>query len=99
MAVRGHCGLLVERVDLRKIKRQRAKMTEQGWGLRGDHYKFPILAEVLVKGKGCIHLQPLHQGKGGAIRKAEPFVMVAYKNLPCSLSSCSVIRISLAICS
>lgn len=48
-----------------------------------DNFPVAELAKVVVKSERSPYSEPLHEGKAGAVDKAEPFVMAAPEGLPC----------------
>lgn len=51
--------------------------------VRRDYFPTAKPAKVVVKRERGPYPQPLHEGKAGAVDKAEPFVMAAPEGLPC----------------
>jgi len=47
----------------------------------GYHNKFSVLRKMVVKGKGGINSESLHDGKTGSIRIGKIFVLKSFQNL------------------
>jgi len=51
--------------------------------VRWDYFPVAEPAKVVVKGERGSYSEPLHEGKAGAVDKAEPLVMTASEGFPC----------------
>jgi len=46
--------------------------------------KPPVLSEMFIKSEGSADFEPFHDGKRGAIGKAEALVLILLKDSPCA---------------